>query len=203
MVWVALGLLLSGSTAGAAAAADTGVPVLSAGYLAAPPALSATLAPAQWQAAGATDSFHRFGDGGLLPAAPLMRVAFDDRCFYLAVTVPLPAGVRPKAEVRERDGQVWADDALEVFIDPTNQHQAEYQFIVNAAGARTDLRDQGISWNGEWEAVAAVQPDAWTAVLAIPWKTLVSGRRRTGRSSASTSRGTGRPRRRSRRPGRP
>ena len=172
MVALASGLLGLGSLASAAEAAATDEPILSAGYLAAPPALNAALESAPWQAAGVTGAFQRFGDGGLLAEAPLLRAGFDDRCLYLAVTVPLAAGAPPKAEVRERDGQLWADDAIEVFIDPTNEHRVEYQFAVNAAGARTDLRDQGLAWNGEWEAAAVVQAETWTATLAIPWQTL-------------------------------
>jgi hypothetical protein len=156
----------------AAEAAEGRVPVLSAGYLAMPADLRGALDPAQWQAAGSTDSFYSFGSEQRVPEGPLLRVGFDDRCLYLAVTLPLPPGARPRTDVRDRDGQVWTDDAIEVFIDPTGQHQSEYQFVVNAAGTQADLKDEGPSWNGPWQAATAVQPDSWTALLAIPWSTL-------------------------------
>lgn len=159
----------------AAAAGEAAAPVLSAGYLTVPPVMGPEVDPSQWRAAGATDTFFTLGSGQRVPDAPLLRAAFDDRCLYLAVTVPLPTGARPKADARERDGQVWNDDAIEVFVDPAGLHQCEYQFIVNAAGARADLRDQDPTWNGDWEAVATVRPDGWTAVLAVPWVTVGLG----------------------------
>jgi hypothetical protein len=174
-VCVAAGLLLLGRPARAVEAADAGVPLLSAGYFSTPPALPGAVDPAVWQPAGATDSFNSFGTELRVPEGPLLQIGFDDRCLYLAVTVPLPPGVQPKTSARTRDGQVWADDALEIFIDPTHQHQSEYQFIVNAAGTQTDLRDQDISWNGAWEVASTIGPAAWTALVAIPWATLGLG----------------------------
>jgi len=173
MACVAAGVLtLAPKAAVAAAAPEPGAPILSAGFLSAPPPVGAGLDAASWQAAGSTDTFFSLGTEVRVADAPLLRVGFDDRCLYLAVTLPLPSGATPKADARDRDGQVWADDAVEVFVDPTGQHQSEYQFIVNAAGTQTDLKDEGPSWNGEWKAAAMVQSDSWTATLAIPWATL-------------------------------
>ncbi len=171
---MALALLLGGPAAPARAGAlsDTRVTVLSAGVLPRPPVLDGRIEAAEWRSSGATDLFHPLGSDLLLDEAPEARVGFDADCLYVAATLPLPEGARPKADARQRDGQVWADDALELFLDPRHDHRVSYQFLVNAANTQADLRDQDLGWNGAWRSAVQVGPRSWSVEIAIPWADL-------------------------------
>ncbi|OIO90677.1 MAG: hypothetical protein AUJ92_18320 [Armatimonadetes bacterium CG2_30_59_28] len=151
---------------------DPQAPVLSAGLIAPPPTFTADLKVDEWKSASASNVFHGLANGQLLENAPVVRIGFDDQSLYLAATMPLTKGVRPQVTARKRDGPVWSDDALEVFVDPRHDHQTEYQFVVNSVGTQADLLNQNLGWNGEWQAAASVKQDSWSAVLVLPWKTL-------------------------------
>ena len=68
-----------------------------------------------------------------------------------------------RAPQRERDGAVWKDDSVEIFIARGDQGEV-FQFAVNAAGSRMDAaygksQLSDISWNAspDWQAAAAME----------------------------------------------
>jgi len=171
---VSLAILVGGFMEGAAATDlnDPNVPLMAAGPLASPPLLDGRIGAAEWATAGGTDGFHRLGTEEFLADAPEVLIGFDDQALYLGLTVPLPGGGPPRTETRTRDGSVWNDDAIEIFLDPRPDHRTCYQFVVNAAGVQADLLNQDLSWDGEWSARTAVATGAWCMEAAIPWATL-------------------------------
>lgn len=82
------------------------------------------------------------------------------------------------AEVRERDGSVWQDDCIELFIDPTNQRQIDgYMHIaINALGTTAESKgpkgDADFSWNPTIVAKPKIGKKDWTLEVAIPLKDL-------------------------------
>jgi len=83
------------------------------------------------------------------------------------------------AEVREgRDGPLWKDDCVELFLDPLNDGSTYYHFIVNSLGLQYDGRclagekTENGKWDGVWEAKTAKEKDYWTVEMAIPFATL-------------------------------
>ncbi|MFM9009668.1 MAG: hypothetical protein ACKON8_02000, partial [Planctomycetota bacterium] len=131
------------------------------------PKLDGTLDDPQWQKCpplvlGACDK-----DQPLEPATEA-RVLFGPKAVYVGVSCAEPDTAGLSAKVRDRDGEVWADDAVEIHIsgDP---RLGDYQFILNPAGALYDARDKEAAWNSSAEAAAAVvDGKRWTATLAIP-----------------------------------
>lgn len=174
LVLVALAILVGGFLKGAAATDlnDPHAPLIAVGHLASPPVLDGRIEAEEWAAVGGTAGFHRLDTEEFLADAPEVLIGFDDRALYLGLTVPLPEGRLPRTETRSRDGSVWSDDAIEIFLDPNHDHRTSYQFVVNAAGVQADLLNQDLSWNGEWSARTSVAPGAWSLEVAIPWATL-------------------------------
>ena len=75
------------------------------------------------------------------------------------------------ATVTERDQQVFRDDCVELFFDPTLGQQAFYQIIVNSLGTIQDIRvdsDEDLSWNADIEAAARVAETFWSVEVAVP-----------------------------------
>lgn len=100
------------------------------------------------------------------------RVLFDPRHVCIGVYCEEPDAKGLKTDVTERDGQVWADDSVEVFLRPDPQ-QPYCQFAVNPRGVLYDARDKRAAWNSSAEAKAAIQPGrSWTATLKVPLKDL-------------------------------
>ena len=107
-------------------------------------------------------------------------LAYDSKALYIAVTAREsdPAGVVGKP--RERDGKIWEDDDLEIFIDATFDRKTYHQFAVNLKGCVQFDSIGGprygkfgsTKWNGEWQAVHQIGRDAIVVEVAIPFATL-------------------------------
>ena len=131
------------------------------------PKLDGTLDDPLWQKCpplvlGACDK-----DQPLDPATEA-RVLFGPKAVYVGVSCAEPDTAGLSARVRDRDGEVWGDDAVEIHIsgDP---RLGDYQFLVNPAGTLYDARDKEAAWNSSAEVAASVvDGNRWTATLAIP-----------------------------------
>ena len=97
-----------------------------------------------------------------------------------------------KSEKRPHDGNVFADDSIEMFFNNSNDKNSFYQLCFNASGSKFDQEAYGSrnlgqnafminydkkqvrnpGWNGEWQVAAVRYPDRWEAEVVIPFKTL-------------------------------
>ncbi|MEI8245894.1 MAG: family 16 glycoside hydrolase [Lentisphaerota bacterium] len=77
-----------------------------------------------------------------------------------------------KAAVTGRDGHVWNDDCVELFIGPSGPRSdwSDYYHLgINTAGAKYDARKTDQGWNREWQAVTKKFNDRWEATIALPF----------------------------------
>lgn len=81
-----------------------------------------------------------------------------------------------KSQPREKDGRVWEDDCVEIFLQPPKDALAYYHFIVNAAGSKYDSQnlkeatmESRPGWEGEWEAKTSRKDNAWFVEAYIPF----------------------------------
>ena len=78
------------------------------------------------------------------------------------------------ADVAEHDyDNIWQDDEVEVFVDPTNQRKSYYQIIVNYKGVTWDAyhgqaNDADMSWEPKYQIATAVGEKSWVMELALP-----------------------------------
>lgn len=133
------------------------------------PQIDGRLTPGEWDGAAASTGFVSLGSQLLAPAQPVFFVAFDDHALYVAVRLPCPLGRAPLCRVTRRDGEVWRDDSVEVFVSPSFPAVAYFQFTVNAAGVVRDGQGTTATWNAAWTSKTSRQANAWTAEVALPW----------------------------------
>jgi hypothetical protein len=90
---------------------------------------------------------------------------------------------KPWATLTERDGPLWTEEVVEVFIDPVGDLQSYFEFEINPLATVTDLvlRRTGSGWLKEfgWDAdgletFARRTATGWEAELSIPFAALVS-----------------------------
>ncbi len=109
------------------------------------------------------------------PANPdtAFRLLSDGNTLYFSAKADEPGG-KVMAEERERDGAVWKDDVLELFLQTGDDRSEFFQILVNARGVVTDIRyGQGghtkeRQWNTTARAATQIGPEGWTVELAIP-----------------------------------
>src|SRR5262249_33951240 len=67
---------------------------------------------------------------------------------------------------------------FELILDTFHDRRNGYQFAINPAGAKWDAqminegREVNSSWDGVWYVKTQLEPDGWSAEIAIPFKTL-------------------------------
>ncbi len=135
------------------------------------PTIDGTLSAGEWDHAAGIGCFSVI-DGSLAPAQPQVMLTYGAETLYIAARLPLPEGTRPKAAAEQRDGPVWSDDTLEVFLDPTGRRGEYRQIAVNAAGMQLDGIGQSQAWDGQWNAATAIGTTEWTLEIAVPFAQL-------------------------------
>ena len=132
----------------------------------APPTLDGRLAPNEWDGAAKLTNFTAHAADSLAPDQTTVFVTHDADRLYLAFRCANPAN-KVKADAKVRDGNVWEDDAVEVFLQPDLQDLTYYQFIGNSAGIYYDGRGlNGGQWDGDWTYRASVGDGYWEGELS-------------------------------------
>jgi Domain of unknown function (DUF5916) len=106
-----------------------------------------------------------------------VRMAYDDKAFYLAVTFhdTIP-GKRPVESLR-KDFVFANNDNFLVFIDTFNDQTTGFSFGANASGAPWDGTMGGgnavnLIWDCKWELKTKSYPDKWISEMRIPFKSV-------------------------------
>jgi hypothetical protein len=81
------------------------------------------------------------------------------------------------AALKDRDSGIWAEDSVEVFIDPLNDHYHYDHFILNPLNTLLDEKckmgaEMDVSWNPVIDTQTQLQPGFWTARFKIPFSIL-------------------------------
>lgn len=170
-----------------------GAPLHSSGYLSVPLPAPPTLAIATAEAAPAVDGslqdpiwqrlpdVSRFGQmdrARWTGTATRAWLAADADALYVAVRCDEPRMADRRITVRERDGQVYRDDSVEVLLDVDPSDDRYHQIVVNAAGTVYDGRNFDASVDIEGLTVASARAvGGWVVELRIPWRGVDAGSR--------------------------
>lgn len=84
-----------------------------------------------------------------------VRVRADERALYVGVLCQHHDGQPPQAQKFDRDGALWRDDCIEIWIAPDLNRVVNYQFVVNSANSIYDAMNYGgrgqASHNPRWD----------------------------------------------------
>ena len=130
----------------------------------------------EWRQGAGFGNFLNVSDHKLAPLPTEVRIAHDGERLCFAVASPVLAGVPLKADSRRRDDQVWADDAVQIYLTPPHGDN-RFHFVSNCKGVIFDRKTIiGIkhdpTWNGEWEVANRVADGTWTLEVAITFEAL-------------------------------
>ena len=141
-------------------------------FAATPIAVDGRLQPEEWDQAVKVAGFRLSGREDLASEQTVMRLLYDARHLYIAVKCAESQMDKLVVNCLVDDTDVWKDDCVEFFIDPTHDHATYYQFIVNAGAVRYDAVGFDRTWGAPWQAAASREKDAWYLELAIPFAAL-------------------------------
>ena len=132
----------------------------------------------QWDTAPALRGFWLLA-GGPQEVGTEGRLLYDSEALYVGVRCDQTAGKAIKAEAAERDGSVFHEDSVEVFLIPPSSDILEtmdersryFQLAVNARGTRYDgiAKHDPSQWDAEWSAGASSGDGRWEVEIAVPF----------------------------------
>jgi 3',5'-cyclic AMP phosphodiesterase CpdA len=106
-----------------------------------------------------------------------VRLAYDAENLYLAMRCHEPnlPGMVVKSTGREsKEDYAWTflDDCVEIYVDPTFDRKTYYHIVLNPGDGIYDGKGFSAAWTGEFTSKTGREADAWTAEVAVPWKTI-------------------------------
>ena len=120
--------------------------------------------------------------GGKLTERTEIRVAYDDKYFYVAGRMwdDEPGKIRTNTLYRDRYS---GDDIIALILDTYNDRQTASWFVVNPAGARIDRSvsddaefsngdPMNDNWNTFWDVATSHDESSWSAEMRIPFSSL-------------------------------
>lgn len=100
-----------------------------------------------------------------------IRVAWDSTHLYIAFVCRdrIPGDIVADAV---RESQVMRDDCVVFLLQPNLETSRHYQLAFNTTGVKFDQQDFDYSFAPDWQAVARVTDEGWTAEVAFPFSAL-------------------------------
>ncbi|OHD66457.1 MAG: hypothetical protein A2096_05020 [Spirochaetes bacterium GWF1_41_5] len=111
------------------------------------------------------------------------RICHDQQNLYIAVICMEGQTEKILAAQTRRDGNIFLDDCIELFLDPKQSCEEYVHIAVNTAGMVYDARHlkttRGIAmvdkdWNADILSKTKIYKDKWTMEIAIPFSVLNS-----------------------------
>ncbi len=145
--------------------------------LAVAPTLDGHIEEEEWKGALLLDAFRTDSGPAAIPTQAML--AIDDVYLYLAVRChePEPERIVRQVIADEKDGAIWRDDSIELFLDPGNSGKILNHFMINSEGTSYEAMIVGgqsnpAGWNPEAIVRTRIGTDLWEAEIAIPLTSL-------------------------------
>ncbi|MFB0509715.1 MAG: sugar-binding protein [bacterium] len=139
-----------------------------------PPMIDGILDDPGWREAYGVTDFILLAGEGLAKEQSFAYTLYDNQNLYVAFICMESRMDLINIETFLRDGFVWYDDCIEVFMDTEHNHTRYYHIISNLAEIRYDeigmLRPW--SWDGDWQVAIAKYKDRWTVEIAITFSSM-------------------------------
>ncbi|MEC9208974.1 MAG: DUF5916 domain-containing protein [Bacteroidota bacterium] len=105
-----------------------------------------------------------------------VKICYDNKNMYFGVMMYDNAPDSILKELSKRDEEHKNFDGFSIFINPFNDGQVEYNFMVTAAGIQIDRKfsKTGIdkTWDAVWESAVKINNKGWVAEISIPFSQL-------------------------------
>ena len=156
---------------------------LSAVRTTAPPAVDGQLGDPAWNTAARVDRFVGF-QGQPVSQRTEAFVCHDDAALYVAFRCFEAKMDRVVSAITARDGALWTEDCVEIFIDAPRDRQTYCQIEISPRGTVADKRciwrDGKVTKDAQWtceglRVATSRRADQWCVEAAIPFSSLGAG----------------------------
>ncbi len=144
-------------------------PVVSVALLDKAPVIDGTVGSQEWGRAAVLSDFITLGGQACAPLPTVVYLGYTKEALYVGAKLFDPKPRQLRREVTQRDGEVWRDDCLELFIDTSAERQDYAHLAVNSLGIKYDSYDRVVAEDFQWDAAATVQDDGWSVEIRLPF----------------------------------
>ena len=122
-----------------------------------------------WDKAESVNDFVVLEKGTLTEVNTKLTTLYDEKNFYMAFRCQWPKAGPIKSKITKRDGEVWNDDNVEIFIDHNPADNSYLQLGVNSLGTIFDQINMTgpSSWDGKWKVAATEDETGWSVEIAL------------------------------------
>jgi len=139
---------------------------------------------AEWGNAERIDVFWVIKTDKILQKNTRAYLLYDSDNLYIGMSCFEADTAKLKTSATGRDGKVWEDDGVEIFIAENGSTAPLFQFIVSARNALFDGKNTGgkldMGWNGGIQSAAQVFSDGYGVEVIIPFSDISSSPPRSG-----------------------
>lgn len=104
-----------------------------------------------------------------------VKVVYNDEAIYISVKMNDPEPTKIPKELASRDNRGQADYFL-VTINPNDDGQNPFQFIVEASGNQLDAKvsngNEDFNWSAVWKSAVKITDYGWNVEMKIPYRAL-------------------------------
>ncbi len=105
-----------------------------------------------------------------------VKICYDNKNIYFGVMMYDSAPDSILRELSKRDEENKNYDAFGIFLEPFNDAQVEYNFMVTAAGVQIDRKFSKTgtdnTWNAVWSSAVNINNNGWAIEFSIPFSQL-------------------------------
>lgn len=167
----------SGETAVALVSPDSARQKIAAFRIESEIELTGKLSDPRWNLAQPVQLAFEVTPGENTPASQktTLRILYSAEYVYFGIDCKdtNPSAIR--AHITDRD-KIFDDDYAGVILDTYGDYQRAYEFMVNPYGIQADLMrvggDEDESFDTVWKSASDISDSGWSAILAIPFKSL-------------------------------
>ena len=105
-----------------------------------------------------------------------VKICYDNKNIYFGIKLfdNSPDSILNELSIRDQENKNF--DWFNIKLNPFNDGQVEYNFIVTAAGVQIDKKisngQSDINWDAVWRSEVKIDSDGWTAEVSIPFSSL-------------------------------
>ncbi|MEN8137301.1 MAG: DUF5916 domain-containing protein [Bacteroidota bacterium] len=146
----------------------------------APPSIDGKLDESIWEQSDKASNFLMRDPGDGTPERQSQRsvvyVLYDDAAIYIGAKLYDAEPDKILKELGERDDYLRNTDYFNVSINPYNDGQQVFNFVVLASGVQLDYKylsgEYDGSWNAVWDSEVVIDENGWTVEVKIPYSEL-------------------------------
>ncbi|MDO9465432.1 MAG: sugar-binding protein [bacterium] len=145
-----------------------------------PPKIDGSLSDACWSKAQKATDYVEYTTNKKASSQSVAMVTYDDKKIYFGFILYEENLSKLLIKAKTRDGKVWGDDCVELFLDTKRDYYSYYHFIMNPKEVFYDAFTPGgyksysEAWNGTWNRKAKIQSSKgyWTGEASISYSSL-------------------------------